>query len=1181
GVADLDGNKVYGETTVATNGKHTLTVTSGNGGVSRTYEFEINFTYGNFIKNDLACASAAVDEENGYICLYSESLVGVRIYDINSPEKYLHFLPVGRVYDHVFTENNLLLFGDNGITVLNRENALDGENAIDKTVNKEEINLYFSAENTIFGFGDNTIYSLDLETEETNPLTDLEFEMIKAFYENGNLYLLSIDALYSYNIENETIDKLFDINTANKKIAFGDGYIAVGNRLIDITNGEVILEFAANNGVKIANGLLFTERSIINIESRRMIGSFEFPIFDMVSTNRGVYLFGLDNDFALISNSAEGVAIYGAAQSFDKGFSDTESVNVYRSVLFYDRYTQPISLSSGELNLFALFKDKHELYSLSLDNLSENETVSLAFSPKSVYASSGYVIVSFANMPYVYLAQETDSANGVYIPLGSICDSAFVLDGRLYCTTENRLVYCPINETNITETDILAEKAVCDGENIYALNGNTLYVYNSNLVNNVTIATQRGDLLLGNGIAVGDTVYLDFDEEPIQLDASIIAFKGNTVITKHGVYDLKTNEYIGKTGVNSIENAIICEDNSLCTFDSGLISVCSSGDGSDVTEDADISGISEGGIYLDSVTIEYAHGIGYLDGEPFESGDTASGAGTHIFKVALPCGRNISVSFTIEANIERIEFLVGDRVMSVGETVTLRVRYLPDGAGSVPVKYSCDSDGLQIGEMGEITALEVGEYEITATVTTEYGTFETACTITVRDDLIVFKEDSGITIDRDNGFILGVKAGTTSKDLISQLISSGDAFVLNEKGNNVTDHVGTNNKLVLYRDGEKTDSLTIVIAGDTDGDGFITAYDLYTLEQILRGESYDAAFLVAADANRNGITADNDYRDLKNNLLYIIEAELGTPNKNLFGLSTIQTVSRIESGSIIDAVVCISGCKYTRGISGVIDFGEGLEFIEGKSTGWQTDYRELDNKVSFYAFGNDGKECGSAFKLLINLRFRVTAEAGKTISFSSNGLTAANDSECSIIRFETTELFVYEQQKGDFKIDFLNASDFEFDENKREYDSVIPYNSALADISVTRKDGQTVSLSNPVIPDNGKNTVTVTLTEENGISKVYTIRVTRDKEPHFDTNCRLSILEIEGFRLTPQFSPDILSYNVTVPYGTEKINIYCAAQNPMASVIVGDTTIKGEETIISVTVGTPDGETLKYLINVF
>ena len=37
----------------------------------------------------------------------------------------------------------------------------------------------------------------------------------------------------------------------------------------------------------------------------------------------------------------------------------------------------------------------------------------------------------------------------------------------------------------------------------------------------------------------------------------------------------------------------------------------------------------------------------------------------------------------------------------------------------------------------------------------------------------------------------------------------------------------------------------------------------------------------------------------------------------------------------------------------------------------------------------------------------------------------------------------------------------------------------------------------------------------------------------------------------------------------------------MASVIVGDTTIKGEETIISVTVGTPDGETLKYLINVF
>ena len=157
---------------------------------------------------------------------------------------------------------------------------------------------------------------------------------------------------------------------------------------------------------------------------------------------------------------------------------------------------------------------------------------------------------------------------------------------------------------------------------------------------------------------------------------------------------------------------------------------------------------------------------------------------------------------------------------------------------------------------------------------------------------------------------------------------------------------------------------------------------------------------------------------------------------------------------------------------------------------------------------------------------------------------------------------------------------FKFKKDKRTYDVTIPYNNALADISVIKPSGTNVSISSPVISDSGVGTITVTYTDNNEKSTVYTIHVKREAEPRFDTNCRLSTLEIEGFRLDPSFDPDVFLYNITVPYGTESINVYCTAQNPTAQVIIGDTMLYGDETSVIITVGTPDGETLRYIIRV-
>lgn len=1186
GSAELDGIEIYGEVAVAENGKHTLTVRSGNGAVTMDYEFEINFPYMQILQTDYAMGLAAVDEENSYICLYGESLVGARIYDIDSPERFLHFLQIGRVYSHAFTEDKLLLFGDGGVTVVSRENALDPENAVETVLSPEGMDYFIYADGIVYCFDSEGMYTLDTESGETELVSKLDFECETAFYSDGIFCLLapSSDRLARiYNVAENTYTT-FDIGMSvdGVPLYFNDIYLAAGNRLIDITNGETVLEFCSTTAVKIDNGLLFTDNRITEIATGREIGSFPFLVSDVVFGSNAVYLFGVEEISARIENGAEGVSAYGAAERLDKAVAAREEINVYRDAAFYDRYLTLTSAKANGENVFMLFNGRNALYGFSATDFTELDPVPLKYIPKALFVSGGYVTVTFADVPIIYLAPEENINDGVYITLPAECDSTAVAEGRLYAVSGGRLIHCLTDGSATVVTSVQAKAVDTDGVSIYVLDELSLTAYDLNLVSIRSIPANGVDgFFVGGGVAIGGVVYdRTLQNEIARINETVLAFRGDTIVTGLGVYDLFAEQYIGTLGVNSAEAVAVSGSNAVISFGNSLISVCSFDDGASVTAKPEISGITDGSIYTDSVTIKYAHGIGYLDGVLFESGSAASGAGVHTFLVALPCGQSITVTFTIEANIEAIEFLVGDRTMSVGEKVTLRVKYLPEGASSVPVTFLCESDGLTIGEMGEITANTVGEYTVTALVSTNYGNFSARCVITVRDDLIVFTEESGLRVDRDNGFILGVLPDTTADELAGKLLVGGSAEIFNPDGRKVSGVVATGDKMLLRNGNEITDELTVVIVGDTDGDGYISAYDLYVLERILRGHRYDPPYIASADINGNGVLADNDYRALRNIILGVTEQPVGTPDENLFGLSSVQTLSYIESGTAIDVAVCLSGCKYARGISGILNVGEGLEFEGGESSDWEVNFKNLGGgKISFYAHGNSGEECGKAFKVLLYLRFRVTASAGKTVTVSSEGLTASFEDGCKTIRFENTEKFVYGPPTGEFGIEFHNAHSFEFKPDVYEYTAIIPYNSALADISVTRAIGQTVSVTGTVIPDSGNGTVSVNVINPDGSSELYSIRVRRENEPHFDTNCRLATLEIEGHRLNPQFDPDILDYTVYVPYGTERINIYCVAQSATAQVIIGDTRLYGDETSITVTVGSPNGESLTYTIN--
>ena len=1183
----LNGEAFYDKIILSESGDYVLTVKSESGGSEKDYCFTLDFPEYLHFDSDYADGKAAIDTENGFICLYGDSLVGVRIYDIANPEKYKYFLPVGRVYDHAFSGDKLYLLGDEGVTTIDRTLALTTKESVISTFDSDLVTYYAYADGNIYGFGGNNLYIIDPETETDSLVDDLGFNCEKAFFYNQKFYLLAPSKDSLVRIYDPLAGSLtqYDLGYSldGLPICFGDGYISAGNRLHRASDGKFVFEFAGYEAIMISGSRLYTPTRVFEFTTGKEIGGLPFSVSSIAATEDANWLFGTHAEFACITKGRGGIYDFGGAVNRPSVLSTPESQTEYRTNLYYRSNSTLQSAASSNDALYMLFADCFAVYGMSLENLLEIPQIDLKYKPEKVFCSEGYLIVSFTNASFIYLAKENDLYNGRYLPFPHSCKDALIFGNSLMVVTENRLVDVNLNTFAINPTEINAKSIeVADGF-LFVLQDEVIWKYDRylNKVQTALNVDDSGTLMIGDSIALGKSLYSPDTNESIKLDDKILAHRGNVVVTKKGVYDLKARQYFGKTGINQPKFATISGRNQVIVIGDERISVNYCAEGEDITTAPNISGIENFGVYAESTTVSYDHGVGYIDGKLHRSGDKVSGVGNHIFSLSLPCGRNLEIRFNIEAKLSEIKFVSEDLNLSVGEKIALHVMYLPDGARSIPVTYEYDGDGLEIDENGVVTALAVGRHKVEAIAKTENGSVITAqTTITVRDDLIAFKPDSGYIIDRNGGLIYGIIPGTDASEFLSMLATNRNLLITDENGNQVSGHIGTGDKITLVgSDGNPTDELYAVIKGDTDGDGFITAYDLYVQERILKGYQYTAPYIYAADVNGNGVLADNDYRTLKKILFGRIESPLGVPQKGLFGFCDIQTVSVIRQGDIIEAAVCINGAKYATSVFGKINY-EGLEFIEVNSAGWEADCFNNNGVISFCAFGQQGDACAASFKVLLTLKFRVTAAQNEKIKLYADDFTVSYETKCETLSSKGMEATVTPFDYGEFSVSIFNAESFEFSPDKHEYEITLPYNSALADISICHKENQKAALTSYVIPDSGTQTVVITFSDENNVTEFYTITAKRADAPDFDSNCKLQQLEIEGHKLSPSFNPDFFRYSITVPHGTEKINVYCIAQNPTATTVISDTTLNGEDKDVKITVGTPDGETLTYTIKV-
>lgn len=129
------------------------------------------------------------------------------------------------------------------------------------------------------------------------------------------------------------------------------------------------------------------------------------------------------------------------------------------------------------------------------------------------------------------------------------------------------------------------------------------------------------------------------------------------------------------------------------------------------------------------------------------------------------------------------------------------------------------------------------------------------------------------SLDDTNKYITGIQPGTSAIDFLNAITTSeGEAYVLNPDGTINAGTVATGNQILFVdKEGKEAKRYTVVIYGDTDGDGNITSLDLlYVKRHIIQVSTLSGAYLQAADANRqyDGVTS-MDLLYLKRHILSV------------------------------------------------------------------------------------------------------------------------------------------------------------------------------------------------------------------------------------------------------------------------------------------------------------------------
>lgn len=314
----------------------------------------------------------------------------------------------------------------------------------------------------------------------------------------------------------------------------------------------------------------------------------------------------------------------------------------------------------------------------------------------------------------------------------------------------------------------------------------------------------------------------------------------------------------------------------------------------------------------------------------------------------------------------------------------------------------------------------------------------------------------------------------------------------------------------------------------------------------------------------------------------------------------LHTTAASASGSLTGPDVIRAGDTITLsfnlggngvlGASGTLSYDSNQLTLTGTSQKIASPWVVEFNGNNFVAYDNNLTNPINGTKTLFTVSFKVKSlSAGTSVKVSYTGVTASDgnaDANVGTVTYSKTVAAPLATNNDLASLTVSNATiSPTFSTGTTNYTASVPFEVSKLDVKATAADSKAkVSVNSPNLVPAGTTNVTVTVTAENGAKKTYTIAVSRAKDPNYQAsgNNNLSGISVEGFLLSPVFTPENTQYVIWLPYETESVKIGGSAADSKASVAVegGETLAAGQDNIVKVICTAENGDKKEYIITV-
>lgn len=322
----------------------------------------------------------------------------------------------------------------------------------------------------------------------------------------------------------------------------------------------------------------------------------------------------------------------------------------------------------------------------------------------------------------------------------------------------------------------------------------------------------------------------------------------------------------------------------------------------------------------------------------------------------------------------------------------------------------------------------------------------------------------------------------------------------------------------------------------------------------------------------------------------ILVALLGMlPAAQAAGSASLAGPDVVRAGDTITLTFYAGG-----GISGgscTISYDQSQLTLQGYSSALSGTWKAEFNGNYILFFDDSLKNPLSGTKAMFKATFKVNASVtpGTNITVTAGGIRLSDGAADTVIGSRSYSATVAEPLSDNCQLSQLTVGNATispaFSPNTTSYKASVPFTTAKLEVQAQAEHpAAKVSITNTQLAPGATTAVKITVTAENGATKVYTIQVAREQDPNYvpSSNAQLGSLEVAGQTLSPVFDAGKIQYYVWLPYETTEVAVTAAAADPKAKVTVGAAPQlqPGKGTDIPVTVTAEDGTVKTYTVTV-